>query len=602
MFEFVQNNRTLVAVALGLVGIGLLVGGGVAGYSATAGEPHLAEVDGVKITERDLANASGGQPLADAAKAQLLQELIQRQVLLSEAKNLHVLASDAQLREQIMGIDAFKENGQFNLERYKSLLAARQMTVDQFEARMREDLGLQLLAGALGNSGFNSSLASNRLVDSLAQSREVASYQFIPAAYAAQVSVSEADIKAYYDANQANYRLPERVKVAYVVLSREELAASQTIEADKVRAYFDANKAELAPEERKVRHILVSADAKAPAAERAAAKKSAEAILAQVKQNPASFAELAKQKSQDPGSAQQGGDLGYFGRGAMVKAFDEVAFKLAKGQISDVVETEYGYHVLQLEDIRAKSFEEVKPVVEQRLKLEAAQKRFDQVSEQFSDLVYQQADSLKPVADALKLTVRESDWLTRDAAADPQLNNAKVREALFSDDVLNKKHNTEAVELSAGTLLSARVLQHEPAKVQALAEVSGKIAEQLKAERAKAKAIEEGKKALVALQKGESPSLAWSAPKVLSRLQPDGLAKADLSAIYALPLKDKAAGYAGLESAAGFSVYRVAAAPAAPLDPALREGLTGSLSSTSAQMELAAYLAKLRERHKVSKP
>ncbi|SFZ79516.1 peptidylprolyl isomerase [Chitinimonas taiwanensis] len=602
MFEFVQNNRTLVAVALGLVGIGLLVGGGVAGYSATAGEPHLAEVDGVKITERDLANASGGQPLADAAKAQLLQELIQRQVLLSEAKSLHVLASDAQLREQIMGIDAFKENGQFNLERYKSLLAARQMTVDQFEARMREDLGLQLLAGALGNSGFSSSLASNRLVDSLAQSREVASYQFIPAAYAAQVTVSEADIKAYYDANQASYRLPERVKVAYVVLSREELAASQTIEADKVRAYFDANKAELAPEERKVRHILISADAKAPAAERAAAKKSAEAILARVKQNPASFAELAKQKSQDPGSAQQGGDLGYFGRGAMVKAFDEVAFKLAKGQISDVVETEYGYHVLQLEDIRAKSFEEVKPVVEQRLKLEAAQKRFDQVSEQFSDLVYQQADSLKPVADALKLTVRESDWLTRDAAADPQLNHAKVREALFSDDVLNKKHNTEAVELSAGTLLSARVLQHEPAKVQALAEVSGKIAEQLKAERAKAKAIEEGKKALAALQKGEAPSLAWSAPKVLSRLQPDGLAKADLSAIYALPLKDTAAGYAGLESAAGFSVYRVAAAPAAPLDPALREGLTGSLSSTSAQMELAAYLAKLREQHKVSKP
>ncbi|PHV12144.1 peptidylprolyl isomerase [Chitinimonas sp. BJB300] len=603
MFEFVQNNRTLVAVALGLVGVGLLVGGGVAGYSATIGEPYLAKVNGVKITERDLAMASGGEPLAAANKAQLLQDLVQRQVLLSEAGSRHVIASDTQLREQIMAIDAFKENGQFSVERYKSLLAARQMTVEQFESRLRDDLRLQLLAGAVGVSGFGSQLAAERIVNALAESREVASFQFSPAAYAGQISVSEPDIKQYYEANQREFSLPERVKVAYVVLSRDEMAAALPVDADKVRAYYEANRKELAPEERKVRHILISADAKASAAQRTAAKKTAELLLAQLKQNPAGFAELAKQKSQDPGSAPQGGDLGYFGHGAMVKPFEEAAFKLAKGELSGVIETEYGYHVLMLDDIRVKSFDEVKSLVEQRLKQEMAQKRFEQAREQFSDLVYQQADSLKPAADAFKLTMNESDWLTKDAVTDGILGDAKVREAVFADDVLNKKHNTEAIELKPGTLLAARVVQHEPAKLQALAEVSGKIAEQLKMDRAKAKALEEGKKALVSLQKGETVSLAWQAARTLSRLQPQGLAKADLNAIFAASVKEKASAFAGLESPAGFTLYRVAtAAGASPLEAGMREGLAGSISSAGAQMELAAYLQKLREQHKVEKP
>ncbi|MGQ5524216.1 peptidylprolyl isomerase [Chitinimonas sp. PSY-7] len=603
MFEFVHNNRTLVAVALGLVGLGLLVGGGVAGYSASVGEPYLAKVNGVKITERDLAMASNGEPLADVAKAKLLQELVQRQVLLSEAGSRHVVASDAQLRDQIMTIDAFKENGKFSVDRYKDLLAARQMTVEQFESRMREDLRLQLLAGAVGISGFGSQLAADRVVNALAESREVAGFQFLPAAYAGQINVSDADVKKYYETNQREFSLPERVKVSYVVLSRDEMAAGLTVDAEKVKAFYESNKKELAPEERRVRHILISADAKATAEQRATAKKTAETLLGQLKQNPASFSELAKQKSQDPGSATQGGELGYFGRGAMVKPFEEAAFKLAKGEISGVVETEYGYHILMVDDIRSKSFDDVKPVVEQRLKQEMAQKRFEQARDEFSDLVYQQADSLKPAADAFKLTARESDWLTKDAATDAMLNEAKVREALFTDDVLNKKHNTEAIELKPGTLLAARVVQHEPAKVQTLAEVSGKIAEQLKTDRAKAKALEEGKKALAALQKGEVVSLSWQPAKTLSRLQPQGLAKPDLNAIFSVAAKEKASAYTGLESPAGYTLYKVAVASVStPMEPAMREGLVDSINSANAQMELASYLQKLRGLHKVERP
>lgn len=598
MFEFVSNNRQAVTVFLGLVTLGLLVGGGVAGYSADAGGDYLAKVGSVKITNRDLAMANGGQPVADAQKAQALQGAIQKQLLLNEAAKRYIQPSNEQLQAQILKIDAFKENGKFSVTKYQSLLAAQQMSIPQFEARLAEDMRLQLLAGGIANSSFGSQAVSERLVNTLAEPRDVSVLTITPDRFLPQVKVGDADIKRYYDAHQLDYRVPERVKVSYIVLSRDEMIRNAKPTAEQVQAYFDAHKAELTPEERSARHILIKVDAKASKEEKAAALKKINDLLAQATAHKDKFADLAKQYSQDEGSAPQGGDLGYFGHGMMTKAFDAAAFKLAKGEISPVVETEFGYHIILLDNIRTKTLADVKPQIEQKLGADAVQKQFPTDAEKFSDMVYQQADSLQPTATAFKLQIRESDWLTRDKSADPLLNNSKLREAIFGDDVLVKKHNSEAIEVSPGTMVVARVAAHEAAKQQPLADVSANITETLKREAAAKLAQADGKKTLASLQAGSPVAMEWPAAKAISRLQPDSLNKQAVEAVFALPA-GKPIAYAGIETPNGFTLFKVSPSANKPIDDAMRKGLMGSMGQMAGQQSLGAYLAQLRKEQAV---
>ncbi|QDQ26014.1 hypothetical protein FNU76_06415 [Chitinimonas arctica] len=599
MFEFVQNNRRAVGVALGLVVLGLMVGGGMATYEPNGQATYVAKVGDVEITERDLAMANGGQAVAETARPQLLQDLIQQQLLANEGKKLNVGVSEDQLRAEIQKVEAFKgEDGRFSLERYKQFLSQRQMTPAQLESRLTDDLRTRRLAGALSLSSIHSQQTGERLLQALTEAREVTPLLFSPDRFLAQATVTPAEIKQYYDGHQAEFRMPERVKLAYLVLSREELARSVELEPAAIQAYYDKNQRDLAAEERQVRHILIKADPKASKEVRTAARQKIDQLLAQVKQEPARFAELAKQNSEDTGSAVQGGDLGYFPRGAMVKAFDAAAFKLAKGELSGVVETEFGYHILQVENIRTKTLEELKPVIEQRLRQEAAQKRFAAEAEKFSDMVYQQGDSLQGAATAFKLTVRESDWLTREASADPMLNQAKLREAVFGDDVLKKKHNSEAVEVAPGTLVSARILAHEAARQLPLADVTAKIGEQLKRERAVKLAQAEGKKALAALQAGNTAGYEWAATAVVSRMRPEGLEKPAVDAIFGLP-GAKLPAYTGVEGKDNYVLFRVGKAAQQALPPEMVKNMPQTLQKLAGEEALVAYLAQLRKQQNV---
>jgi peptidyl-prolyl cis-trans isomerase D len=602
MFDFVQKHKTVASLSLGLVGLGFLVGGGFAaqGLSGGGGDSYLAKVDGYKITDRDLAQASGGQPIPDAMKPQAIQQLVERRVLLNEATKRYITTSDTMLRDAIMNIDDFKKDGHFDVERYKTLLAAQQMTVDQFEARMRERRSLQLLGGPIAESGFASKLAVDRLVDALATPRDVASVTFAAAQYMDKVSASAAEIKQYYDTHHAEFNQPERVKLDYVVLSRDEMAASLPVDDKDVRSYYDAHKAELAPEQRRVRHILIKADAKAPPAERAAAKQKAEQLLAELKKNPSKFADLAKQDSQDPGSAANGGDLGYFGHGAMVKAFDDAAFKLAKDEISNVVETEYGYHILQLVDIKTKSLDELKPMIVAKLQHEQVMQRFQAEVDKVSDMAYQQPDSLKPLVDAFKLQARTSDWVTRDAASDPILNDTKLREAVFSPDVLTKKHNSEALEIKPGLVVVARVAQHQDATLLPLDVVTPEIEARLKHDRAVAMAVAEGKKALAALQSGQPIAPPFSPAKQASRLNGQGLPPAALTAVFDLPA-NKLPGYVGVDAADSYVVYKVSAG-AAKDDAAIKASVVPQIAQQMGEQGVEAYINLLKTQHKVEVP
>lgn len=602
MFDLVQKNKTAVQVVLGLVSLGLVVGVGISGYDAFQQDGnYLAKVGGLAITERELAEAVNNQAVPDEMKPALIEQMVQQKLLEAQAKGQRLTVTDESLREFISQIEAFQVDGKFDAKRYKDLLDQQRMTAEDFEAKVKRDLVLRQLVGNLANTGFTSSAMRERMEKLLGERREIQTVVMPAQDYAGAVSVADAEIKKYYDANTAEFKVPEQVKVDFVALSQAVLGVREQISDADIQKYFDEHKAELAKEERKARHILIAFPKGAKPEQKAEAKKQAEAILAEVKQSPDRFADIAQQKSQDPGSARQGGDLGWFGRGTMVKVFEDTVFGLkSKGELSGVVESEFGFHIIKLEDMRDRALADLKPEITEKLKAQRAQAAFQMQSEKFNEIVYQQADSLKPAAEALKVDIQKSEWVSRESAKEIELNNPKLLEALFSDDVLKKKHNTEAIEVVPGVLVSARVVEHKPAQVSPLAEVSAKIGDKLRMEKAVKKAQEEGAARLKELQAGKNPDLKWSPAQEVARVGNQQFDEEKLKAIYRVAA-DKLPGYVGGEikglGYALFKVVKVSQAPALPQEA--RQRMTETLGQMYGQVTVAGYLDALRKQFKV---
>ncbi|QLG87187.1 SurA N-terminal domain-containing protein [Chitinibacter bivalviorum] len=600
MFEFVHNNKTAVQIVLGLVSAGLVIGFGLSGYSAMGeSDNYLAKVGKTQITERQLAEAIGNQAVPDDMKPMVVEQLVSQQLLQEKAQQLRMTVPDAVLREAIGSIPAFQVDGKFDSKRYQELLAAQQMTPTQFEDKLKKDLVLRQLMDGVMQTGFVSNSELQRLNSLMGDKREVSVATLSPEQYLAKVSVSDAEIKQYYDANLTQFKAPEMVKLEYVSYSQADLAAQQTVSDAEVQKYFDEHKSELAKEERKVRHILLTAPKDMKADDKAKVRQQAEVILLEVKKNPAQFSAIAKAKSQDPGSAANGGDLGYFAKGAMVKPFEEVAFKLKKGEISGIVESDFGFHILVLDDVKGASLADVKPQIEQKIKQDKAQVAYQAQVDKFSELVYQQADSLKPAADALKLKVVQSGWVTRKAAEEPLLNNPKLIEAVFSDDVLKKKHNSEAIEVGRDQLVSARLLEYKPSQTQALADVSAVISSKLKLEKAAKLLASDGEAKLKALNAGNAVELAWGEAKPFSRIGEQGVAEADLKAIFKADNSKPVYVGANVPNR-GYVFYKVGNSVAAPaLTPENKFRMGESLAKMYGQVELTAYLDSLKKDIKV---
>ncbi|QKJ65425.1 peptidylprolyl isomerase [Deefgea piscis] len=602
MFDIVNKNKTAVTVVLGLVSLGLVVGLGLSGYTAMDDEstPYLAKVGGYTITDRHLEEAIGNQAIPDNMKPMVLEQLVRQRLLQDRAIALKLAAPDQLVRNAIMQIPAFQVDGQFNDQRYQEILASQQMTPAIFEEKMRQDIVMRQLMDGFVQTGFVSNAAMQQLNQLMAEKREVATATISAEQYLPQVTVSDAEVKKYFDAHQADYKKPEMVKVEYLLLSQSDLAAAQTVSDAEVEKYFAEHKQELAKEERRASHILIAVDKSAKAADKTAARKQAEEILAQVKANPARFAELAKQKSQDPGSAVNGGDLGFFAKGMMVKPFDEVAFKLNKGEISNLVETDFGFHIIQLNDVKSTSLADVKPSVVEKLKQQKTQSQFPAQIEKFTELVYQQSNSLKPTADALKLAVKQSDWLTRSNAADPLLGNPKMIEAIYSDDVLKAKHNSEALELAPGQWVSARVLEYKPASTQSLLEVTPMITAKLKQEKALALAQADGAKKLAALQAGQVENLAWGPAQAFTRVAVEGVSDANLKAIFKANTSKLPAYVGGAVPGRGYVIYKVIKAIDAPaLSAEDQFRMQENLAKMYGQVEMSAFIDAIRKDVKV---
>jgi peptidyl-prolyl cis-trans isomerase D len=384
-----------------------------------------------------------------------------------------------------------------DIERYRQLLATQGMSPESFEAQVRGDLASRQVMSGVGVTSFSSAALADVTLNAFYEQRQVQVARFAPTDFAGQINPTEAELETYYKANADKFQSVERADIEYVVLNLAAVQKDIVVPEAELKTYYEQNSARLAGlEERRASHILINADKGASAAEREAARAKAQALLAEVQKSPHQFAELARKNSQDTGSAAKGGDLDFFGRGAMVKPFEEAAFALKKGETSGVVETEFGFHIIRLTDIKLpeqKSFESQRAKLELEVRAQLAQRKFAEAAEQFTNIVYEQSDSLKPVAERLKLEVQHASNLGREpVAGNTAANNPKLLAAVFSPDSIEKKRNTEAVELAPNVLAAARITSYSPARTLPLDEVKARVREQVVAQQATERARAEG--------------------------------------------------------------------------------------------------------------
>ncbi len=615
MFDAVRNSKRIVQVFLALIMLPFAFFG-VESYVNNAGQAgDVATIGNVKISQQEFQQvlrdqqerlrAQSGQTdprMLDNPQIRqaILDDLINQRLLLLEAQRYGLQVSDEAVRQTIATLEAFQVDGKFSNERYESLLRAQGMSPASFEARVRHDLTLQQLAGGIGQSGLLSRTVSERILALQTEKRLVAELRLPVENYLSQVKLADGAAQKFYDENGARFATPEQAKVEYVVLSMATMAEQLTVSADEIKAWYDSHKDRYQQaEERRASHILIASEKLG--ADKARAK--ADEILAEVRKNPGSFADLARKHSNDPGSAAQGGDLGFFGQGMMVKPFEEATFALKVGEISGVVASDFGFHMIRLTDIhpaKEKPLSAVRDEIAAELKNTAAARKFAEAAENFSNVVYEQSDSLKPAAEQFKLTIKQTDWLGRQPnPALAPLNNEKLLAAVFSDDAVKNKRNTEAVEVAPNTLVAARVVDYKPSARQPLAEVKTAIETLLQRQEALALARQDGESRLAALRKGEDHA-NWSATKVVSRLDGRALPAPALQPVFRMA-GDKLPAYEGVEiPGAGYLLVKLnKIEPGEAMDAARKQGILSQLTNLKAQEDVQNYLAALRTRYKV---
>jgi peptidyl-prolyl cis-trans isomerase D len=579
----------------------------------------IAEVGDVGISREELAREIQTQsdrmreslgPAFDPAvsetadfRQKVLDSLIERKALLQEAQKLRFLAPDAYLASVLAQIPAFQQDGAFSQQRYEAVLRQNGRSAAQFENELRQAFMLEAITSPVSLAAFPSVTSSSQIARLVAQQREI-SWMDLPAStVASQIKVTSADVERYYSNNKAEFTDPEQIRVEYLVLDRATVAAGIAVSDQDVADYYASHAAQFGqPEERSASHILIAVDKNADAATRAKAKAKATGLYQTLQKTPGRFAELARTQSQDPGSAAQDGSLGSFGRGMMVKPFEDAVFSMKPHEIRGPVESDFGYHIIRLDGIQAAKtapLAQVRAAVVDALRKQQAQKAFADLAESFSNLVYENATSLQPAATAAKLTIQQGDWMTAKNAP-PPFNNATLLAALFSPESIKSKQNTEAIEVQPGTLVAARVAEHRPARLRPLAEVSQAIEAKLQAEQSAQLLVKKGEAMIQALAKGDEAGTGWSAFQVVGRQPSDTLNAEGAKAVFRVNA-DKLPAYTGfVHSNGSYRIVRVSRVLETPtLDPALLSSIESGVTQALQRADMQAMSALITAGQKV---
>jgi len=620
MFDFVRKHNRLFLGLILLLILPSFVVFGIQGYSSMSegGNATVAKVAGQAITQAEWDASHQEQvervrrqapnidvKLLDSpeARAETLESLVRQRVLLTAADKLHLVVSNERMQRLFVSDPQFAMLRNADNTINKDLLAAQGMSLSGFEARLRQDLSVQQVEGGIVGTVLAAKAPVAQAVDAFLQRREVHFTRFDVKDFVAKVSPTDADIDAYYKAHEADFRASEQATIDYVVLDLAVLKKSIAVPEDDLKKYYTENASRYtAAEERRARHILIKADKAAAPDVKQKAKARAETLLAEARKNPAGFAELAKKNSDDPGSAAQGGDLDFFGRGAMVKPFEDAAFAMKPGEIGNVVESDFGYHVIQLEAVRGgekKPFETVRAAIEDEVRQQLATKRWAEAAEQFTNTVFEQSDSLQPVIDKLKLEKRTALVQRKPApGASGALASVKLLEAVFGSDAVKNKRNTDAVETGPNQLAAARVAQYQPARTLPLVEVRDLVRQRLVVSQAETLARKDGEARLAQLR-ADPASGTMTGPATVSRAQPAGLPREAIEAVLAANADKLPAVVGVVLPSQGYLVARIDRVLPSDLKPEDRQALQTQYGQAWARAEAEAYYQVLASRYKV---
>lgn len=510
---------TLIVVPLAFWGVESFVGGG--------GDPVVAKVGSQKIHDSQFRRAYEEryqqylQLMGDSFRADqfdqagfrktVLDDLMQESLLRQYAQDAGYRAGNAVLFEAITSIPAFQANGSFDRDTYKAVLARQGLNPERFEAQLRQSLEIDQMRAAVVDTAFMTPVEVRQLIQLATQEREL-SVAILPLAkYQTQAAISDEDAQRRYEETKAEYTAPERVKLAYIELSADTLPDAPAPGPDVLKVLYDAEKDGrfTTPEQRKARHLLVNFGA-----DKAASRKKAEALAAQIK-NGADFAALAMAQSDDKGSKASGGDLGPLRRGQMPEAFEKVLWSLRAGEVSEPVETDFGWHLIRVDEIQpasAKPFDD--PDVQSELvdlyRAREHQKHFQDMAEKIEQLAFENPASLDAVATEIQQSVQFTDWFTREGGTGIAANDA-VKTAAFSDEVIKDGENSKPIVLSDSRLVVIRKAEYEAPRQRSFEEVAETIRAQLREEQALTRAQDDAKALLADARSGTAFAAAAAA-------------------------------------------------------------------------------------------
>ncbi|NOX75205.1 MAG: peptidylprolyl isomerase [Gammaproteobacteria bacterium] len=508
---------------------------GINEYFGNGGRLVAATVNDTDISEREFQQAFfeqrnrmqkmlGGQYDAQLFDPQLkkraLEELIDRELLRQYAEKTGYRVSTTAVVGTIRSIDAFREEGVFSNDLYQQQVRSQGQSPAAFEARVRRMLLTGQLAEGLAGTALVTEADLKTAVRLQEQKRD---FQYLTLAvdgYRDESVADESAMQTYYDEHAAQFMTTEKVRVEYIELSAQKITETMAKESPpseaELREFFDSHSSQYqVPEERQARHILIQVNegADADAVEKARIK--AQDIWKRITAGE-SFEDLAKEFSDDPGSAEMGGDLGFFGRGIMEPDFEETVFTMQVGDVSEPVLTSFGYHIIKLAAIReseSQSFEEMRDELLPQYLADAAEKTYFDLAEQLTNLAYETPDNLSETANQLGLTLNQSDFFGRRGGAG-LFANPRVSQAAYSDEVLKQGYNSEPIELGENHVVVMRLLDHQEAKQRPLAEVKDQLKAQLVSDHARAQAKQAGLDAVNKLESGESSEQIASALKL----------------------------------------------------------------------------------------
>lgn len=627
MFDFVRNNTRIFFFVLLLLVVPsfILVGNGDRLMGRDPAQKEVASVGGHKIIQAEL-DGSVRQLLdrrrrlypdkdikeldTPELRREVLDDLVRRLVLAEAVREFRIQVTDDQVKN-VFARDqqfAFLRNPDGTVNR--AVLAGQGMTSEGFAEILRQSIAQQRLTVGLDSSSFVPASLTQAGIGAFFQQREVQVQYFNPQAYASKVVPTDAELEAFYKApaTAERFAVPEQLDIEYVVMSQEVLSRGiQVSEEELAAAYEQGLKASpprfVKPESRRASHILINLGGNEQ--ERAKARAKAEALLVQLKANPRTFAEVARKNSEDAGSAPSGGDLGYLTRDDLVKPFAEALYQLKEGEISDVVQSELGLHIILLTGLHpgeVRPFDSVRSELLAEIRKTQVSKKFADAAVDFTNMVFEQADTLKPAADKWKLEIHSAKNLQRTmpASAGPILSHPKLLEALFSNDVLRDKRNTPAVEIGADQIVAARVAQHSPSRQPTLEEVKEKVRQAYVVREAAVLARNEGEARFAAL-KAAPPATLSQPVELVSRSGAGSFPLAHIEKVLRAPATSLP-GVLGLEMGEkGYAVVLITRVVG--LDPAVQadaEATRTGFAQVVQEAEGKAYYEALKKRFKVS--